>query len=356
MTPRSTFLLSDFDMTTVRLIEQASATIGALNSAVLRGFLGACWHDRAMWAGYARALQLQGVEIDEIDVISWACGVPIPGRARFDTLVDPFEGFAGWRSMLQEREQKHWREDLPFSPALPPAFSDAPILLRAIAIVAQHSVAQGGIDPWLTLPLLLQRMGMTKAPLPCLVAGDKAFRLAPRDSEPIIRRTLRDLTQRAADGLAMAEQLEAERRRWIKTLEEERKPGALRTLGAITLAQPVFRPEQLARRLKLTRSGAGKLLDRAAEHGLLLEVSGRRSWRVYMIPDLARRLGFAPAVKGRPVKPPALARADSIGAQLRTFDAEMAELLARYPRLRTPSTEPDVEDAQGRVPGNDMLS
>ena len=89
MKPKPIYLLALLDMATLRLIEHASVTIGALDNAVSQGFLGACWDRRAAWSGYARALQLQGVELDEIDVISWGCSVPIPGRARFDTCEQP---------------------------------------------------------------------------------------------------------------------------------------------------------------------------------------------------------------------------------------------------------------------------
>ncbi|RYD91148.1 MAG: hypothetical protein EOP61_28110, partial [Sphingomonadales bacterium] len=246
----------DLDM--ARLLERIALAIGGLNSTVSGGFVHQIWHQRACWTGYARALQLQGVELDEIDVISWATTTPIPGRARFDTLVDPFDAFVPWTVMLGERDQRHWREDLPFTPVIPTGFSDAPLILRAIAILSQHAQATGDISPWLSLPLLLARMGLTRTPLPCLVAGDKAMRLTPRDSRAIVRRVLRDLVAQAEDGLAIVIELDAERRRWIRLLGEARKPGALRALAVLSLREPILRPEHVGRTLGLSRSGAGK--------------------------------------------------------------------------------------------------
>lgn len=332
---RSVTLITDnISLSTAGLIEDIGLTIGALHASISGGFVARAWRNRALWMGYARALQLQGVEIDEIDVISWATGVQIPGRNANTTLTDPFEHFSGWRSAIADRGDRHWREDLPFTPTTGDAFARAPRLLRAIEIMGQYARADNGIDAWLALPILLTRLHVTPLPLPCLVGGDKAMRAGRNDCERLGDAILRDLRARAADGLAIARGLEADRARWIRALSEERRPGLLRALAILWLGQSVFRPEQLAQRLGITRSGAGKLLDRAAEHGLLQEVSGRRSWRVYLAPDMARRLGFAPPLRGRPPKPPALPKDDvGIGATLASFDTEMAALVARYPEL-----------------------
>src|SRR3546814_13698880 len=80
----------------------------------------------------------------------------------------------------------------------------------------------------------------------------------------------------------------------------------------------------LARRLDVTISGAGKLLSRAAELDLLVEVSGRQAWRTYMTRDLAIAFGFGVRPVGRPPAPPQ-ALPDFIPA-LAEFDREMAEL------------------------------
>src|SRR3546814_2557144 len=80
----------------------------------------------------------------------------------------------------------------------------------------------------------------------------------------------------------------------------------------------------LARRVEVTISGAGKLVSRAAELDLLVEVSGRQAWRTYMTRDLAIAFGFGVRPVGRPPAPPQ-ALPDFIPA-LAEFDREMAEL------------------------------
>jgi len=76
--------------------------------------------------------------------------------------------------------------------------------------------------------------------------------------------------------------------------------------------------------LDLTISGAGKLLMRARELGMVHEISGRESWKLYIASDLAVRYGFANAPRGRP---PALpAPGDPLSDVLAKFDEEMAEV------------------------------
>ena len=92
---------------------------------------------------------------------------------------------------------------------------------------------------------------------------------------------------------------------------------------------PLQTPEAVSRRLRLTLSGAGKLLQRAAELGLVHEISRRRSWRVYMTPDLAQALGFVRPARGRPPLLPVPA-ADGLDKLLDDFDREMSAWEAQF--------------------------
>src|SRR3546814_2194667 len=74
-------------------------------------------------------------------------------------------------------------------------------LLRALEITARRARADRTITPWLAVPALLRSMQITQAVLPCLTIGDKALRLSPRDTQAIVLRNLRSLTDRAEEGL-----------------------------------------------------------------------------------------------------------------------------------------------------------
>lgn len=177
--------------------------------------------------------------------------------------------------------------------------------------------------PWLELPLLLQRLNATDNVLPCLVVGNKAMRLAPRDRGPITMRSLKALAAAAQDGLSLLTTLERWRFQAAQKLADEFRPGNLEGLLRLLLQSPVISPTRAADALGVTLSGAGKLLERAVSLGLCHEVSGRHNWRLYLTPDLAMRFGFIAAPRGRP---PALRMpSPPLDSILAAFDADVAE-------------------------------
>lgn len=105
------------------------------------------------------------------------------------------------------------------------------------------------------------------------------------------------------------------------------RPGRLPQLAALLERCPVVTPKSLCTRLDLTISGAGKLLARATELGLVFEISVRQAWKVYLAADLASEFAFIDPPRGRPPSPPpTLASLDDALAQ---FDREMAEIDAK---------------------------
>ena len=180
------------------------------------------------------------------------------------------------------------------------------------------------------MPMLLKALGVTHTPLPCLVVADKALRLAPHDRDAIVPRYLKALARNAEAGLARLEAMEADRLRGAAVIARLRRPGALPALMALLQRRPGLRPLAVAKLLGLTISGAGKLLARAAADGLVVEISGRQAWRIYLTPDLAAAFGFVARPIGRPPAPPAAARLEPVLAQ---FDLEMAAIDARLAEL-----------------------
>lgn len=279
---------------------------------------------RAAWTGFSNALRLQGIEIDEIDVFSWGCGLTLPTRSRRMSHLDEFAPFAPWNSSLTGKDGLLWRDRLPFT--LPSASND-PLLLRAIDLVHRFARMDGTSAPWLALPLILQGLGVTQSVLPCLVAGAKALRLRTNPSFEIIRAIIRSITSASVAGLQRLDHMQADHRRAVRAVAGEYRPGALMPLAALIAARPLLSPQSTARALDLSIGGAGKLLARAADLDLLVEVSGRQTWRLYLAPDLARSFGFIPTPRGRPTKePPALPFDRSLSEALAAFDREMAAI------------------------------
>lgn len=99
----------------------------------------------------------------------------------------------------------------------------------------------------------------------------------------------------------------------------------------LTLALPSVAVRRVVADLDITLSGAGKLLARAANLGLLVEIGARRSWRTYVTADVAVTLGVKPPDRGRPrtLSPTPRSTADI----LERFDAEMAAIDVRLQQL-----------------------
>lgn len=302
--------------------------MGRLDARISGSSLRQTWLLRASWMGFARALQLSGVEIDDIDVFSWGVGVSLPGRPGRNTLTDLYATFPGWRERLAQKG-RHWAEDLPFT-LDPRAGSGAQSrMTRAFDLLARWLQAEPGIEAWLALPILLHRLGVSEAPLPCLVVGDRRLRYGARDPAALFRSLLRALADRADEGLVMHALMERTRAHALATLRGQRRPGALGRLMAMMQVAPLQTPEAVSRRLRLTLSGAGKLLQRAAALGLVHEISQRRSWRVYLTPDVAQALGYIAPPRGRPPLLP-IPPSNDVDKVLVDFDREMAAWDIRF--------------------------
>src|SRR3546814_7229182 len=68
---------------------------------------------RAAWSGYAKALQLQSAEVEEIDVFSWGCGLQIADRPALPSHLDLFDRFEEWRAALLDTDAITWFDRLP---------------------------------------------------------------------------------------------------------------------------------------------------------------------------------------------------------------------------------------------------
>lgn len=300
------------------------ASIGRLDVRISASSVAPAWMLRASWTGYATALRLQRHEIDEIDVISHFTGVSIPGRPPVVTAGDPFGAYADWAAELAAGHDRHWREDIPFTFDIPDGWRDAPPLARALAVLDSWSRQDNTPAPWLAFPKLLRRMNLTRNPLPCLVTGDPGLRFLHGTREAQLKRLLKSLRELADEGLRRLGRLEGYRMRYGAAVGAEHRPGHLPRLGTLALETPFLAARTLVDRFDITLSGAGKLLSRAAEKGLLVETSGRTSWRLYVTPDVGIALGIVAPPRGRPPSPsrssPAL---DTVLAE---FDREMAEI------------------------------
>jgi hypothetical protein len=309
-------------------MEDSANAIARLDGRISASPVADAWRLRAAWNGYAQALRLQGVEIDEIDVFAWGCRIPLPHRPRRTSHLEEFDAFGPWVSTFNQGTRGAWRDALPFSPVVQ---TDWPVILRALDLTRQYSLQVGSAEPWLALPSFLRHLGFKDNLLPCLTGGAKMFRLRRTPTYDAVRASVRALGSSARAGIDSLNGMERHYRDARRILLTERRPGALVPLMALSLVQPALTPTSVAELLDLSLSGSGKLLERAASLGLVHEITGRSTWKTYLVPDLAIAFGFAPARRGRPAtteSPPPFDK--SLAAVLASFDQEMEAFAARF--------------------------
>lgn len=323
-------------------IASCTASISRLDARISVSSAASAWNRRATWSGYARALQLQSAEVDEIDVFSWGCGLQIPGRPLRSTTLDLFDRFDAWAAALADPDPLAWRDTLPTAISAPAVATQHPALVRALDQVRQHALADGGILPWLGLPFALRDSGLSASTLPCLAGGAKAFRLKRKPDADDWLAVLRALERSAREGLERLHDLEKFHRNAQRAIVEAFRPGALPRLLALTHHRPLLSPQGVADALALSVAGASKLLERAVAADLLVEITQRRSWRLFLPPDLAVEFGYAAPKRGRPAKePPPLPASRDLTVAFDAFDQEMAAIdklltSARGPKLSSP--------------------
>src|SRR3546814_13766032 len=99
----------DYSPKMVDAIASCTAAIARLDARIIVSPVANAWAMRAAWTGYARALQLQSTEIEEIDLFSWGCGLNIPGRPAIPCHVALFDRWDDWRVALRDTDKQQWR-------------------------------------------------------------------------------------------------------------------------------------------------------------------------------------------------------------------------------------------------------
>jgi len=125
----------------------------------------------------------------------------------------------------------------------------------------------------LTLPTRLYQYGVTQTPLPCL-------------TQP------KNLQRQSQQGLRLLADLNKQRHRFASRLSHGKHDLRLWQVAALSLKWPALTPSSAARDLGISISGAGKLLQRAEDLGLLVETTGRHNYKLYIARDSVRELGF----------------------------------------------------------------
>ncbi len=270
------------------LPESALLWVARLDEALRGDPLLPAWRQRAMVREAARAAASDGLMVDMVRLGGLLAGLPLRHLADFGAERHALEVLVGLRNLAANTPNDRVRAALSRMKA---EHKPGRNLLEAAARGMLAHLADGGAreDARLALPLYLLDTGVVRSgPLPCLT-GSGAFRAegSPRDLAAGFHEALcRDLAGEARNGLDDLIDLRRAWRSWRRRLGPRRSTSQLPALVDYAAACQAVTPAQVAQHFDLSLRGAGKLLAELAELGILVDASGRETWKVYVTEDL----------------------------------------------------------------------
>jgi hypothetical protein len=178
--------------------------------------------------------------------------------------------------------------------------SELPLLIGLLSVL-RGQAALKRLPPSLTrlaLPLALHRAGLTPKPAPGLIGGRLALGAtrAASDREPItpwLKRGLEALAGEALGAAGRLAELTGQHRLWHDHLTKAgfRRDARIGLALDLLTTTPVLSAPLLARHIGCTPQGAGAMLRRLAELGIVSDMARRSRWKIYLAGDLASRTG-----------------------------------------------------------------
>lgn len=280
----------------LRGLETCARAIAELASTLSRHPLEAAWGVRYALRQAVRLSKLDGFLVDEHRLAGYLAGLPVPFRhdqgaevralAYARRLLAALE--AGWPPPPPPADRLVMSQDpgldLPawniVSPE-EPFFDGYPRLF----LVAHRLLDARTASPSMTgeaheiLVRDLARFGLAKSPLPLIAAGLGATPAAP--AEAYLAAFLAALEADARDGLRFLGTLALSWEVWRMRIGARRSQSRLPALVDLAAASPILAPVTVARHLGCSVRAASMMLEELVELEVLIEVSGRRTWKAY---------------------------------------------------------------------------
>ncbi|ACJ01096.1 hypothetical protein [Rhodospirillum centenum] len=388
MTALSPALLSSL----ARPLEQAVAAVARLDGALIGCPLLPAWHFRVRIAAAVTQAGLDGIRVDPARLGAAALGLRPEAPAALGA-TGPAESSRDGGATAHALRLLHWsapaRSDSAAGDGETGADADGPTgeriaaalagldrdagempTLIAAALGLRRWIERGGERPalWAALPRFLMRRGLLRAECPLLL-GAAALRGRSAWEQPTgrwVATFLDGVCTEAGQALGLLLDLERCWHAARSTAEaHSRSHSRLPQVVDLLALAPAVNPEGVARALSGGRDprrsppagpastpplpscsprGAGKMLDKLEALGLVVELSGRGTHKLYALTDLAplrqqsaRPLTAKTATKGRAGGPADLswsrARLDLSGLDTRGLDDAAAEVDAVLRRL-----------------------
>ena len=313
--------------------QKAIFALGRLSEAFSASPLGEAWAARARIEAVIRVLHADGFGIDRERVLRLSYDLPVGGRIDIGSHAQVLQiiAFLGSGSADGSRDGA-LGEDLGEAEAMFLSGAETPgpeTLLRHLWrwLAAGRRPSIGHI----AFVRCLATAGMTPGPLGVLARPSGPARQGERTwvQESLLR--LAD----AADGARRdLEALALTVVEWRRRLGRRRSHSRMDALIHEVASSLVVTPASVARRHELSLRGASVMLEELAELGIVVEITGRKSWKIFVPSDL---VVSTPGKRNRrpEIQPMAPAsRAPDLGPLLDETASAVVRVQAAMERLR----------------------
>lgn len=268
-----------------RALELAALSIGVLDAELRRSPVKSIWYQRQYVDTAIRAAALDGYLVEKGRLLALSIGLPVP--VKLDEGAHR-TGLTILRVALRDHAALEFDDVLNNEADQLVVKMEQAIQRDGSHLLALGSVAyeSSGSAFALAVPRFLKRARVSMEMLAglCGVPANKTV-----DREAWMLRFLDRIRREATDGRHKLLGLELSWTRWTCLAQIDRRRSdsnlakALLTVASAGLASPAL----VARRLRITEVASARLLDDLAAHGVLVELSGRRNWRVFTTEDQA---------------------------------------------------------------------
>lgn len=272
-------------------LERAAAAVGRLAQATAATPILAAWLHRSRVEAGAEIAETQGRRVD-------------PNRLRTLLAQVPTRAQRDWGATMLALDIMRQMLADPGTAALAPTGTDdalarmdeaqataGPAALIACGIGFFAHLEAGGdrSGACLAVSRFLASRGMTPLPLPCL-NGVEAIRRAEPGGIWLVD-FLDGMAQQAEEGENSLVALLHRWRGWRRRVGDRRSDARIRRAVDAIAAEGVMSPARLAGRLRCATSVATDLLEELQRLEIVVEITRRRSHRVFVADDLASMLG-----------------------------------------------------------------
>lgn len=291
-------------------LERASAAVGRLAQAAAGTPVRAAWLHRSRAEAAAAIADVEGRRVDPNRLRTLLARVPVRAARDWGATMLALDLM---RQMLADEAGHGAMDD--DTPRLTPLGTDDAVarmeealgpakgtVLIACGLGFFAHLDEGGdrSGACLAVSRFLAAQGMTPLPLPCLNGVEAIRRAEPGGNW--LTAFLGGMARQAEEGEESLVALLHRWRGWRRRVGDRRRDARIRRAVDAVAAEGVIGPARLAARLRCATSAATDLLEELQRLEIAVEITRRRSHRIFVAEDLAPMLGeVAPRAASLPL-------------------------------------------------------